>query len=109
MKIGLALLFMLSLVFSPLAMAGELGSADSNFLFSSDQVAATTISAEEMQSTQGQQRFSFNGFVVIIEGIPSDVEPGPIQSPTIGDASGSLFNACSLGPNSPGDCINVVQ
>ncbi len=110
MKVRVLVLLMAGVLFlSPLAMAGDLGSSDSDFLFSSDQVTATTITDQEMQATQGQQRFSFNGFVVIIEGIPSDVEPGPIQSPTIGDASGSLYNACSLGPNRPGDCINIIN
>jgi hypothetical protein len=42
-----------ALFLSPLAMAGELGSTDSDFLFSSDQVAATTISDQEMVETQG--------------------------------------------------------
>jgi hypothetical protein len=42
---------------APLAMAGDLGSGDSGFLFSKNQVAATTISDQEMKSTQGRQAF----------------------------------------------------
>ena len=65
MKIILALVFMLSLVFSPLAMAGELGSADSGFLFRNDKVEATkveakTISDKEMRETQGRALVSGN-------------------------------------------------
>jgi hypothetical protein len=69
MKIILALVFMLSVVVTPLAMAGELGSADSNssvatvskldsadsnFLFSNDQVSAAAITDQEMQDTQAK-------------------------------------------------------
>jgi hypothetical protein len=50
----LALVIAGVLFLSPLAMAGELSSSDTGFLFSSDQVAATAISAEEMVDTQGQ-------------------------------------------------------
>jgi hypothetical protein len=39
---------------SPFAMAGELSSADSDFLFSTEQIAVTAISAQEMQATQGE-------------------------------------------------------
>jgi hypothetical protein len=88
----LVLVLLVSIVFSPLAMAGELGSADSDFLFSSDQVAATAISAEEMQSTQGQQ--------LIVSVIP-------LLSPTIGEANGSVFNACSVALLG-GSCANVI-
>ncbi len=50
----LTLVLVGALASSSLAMAGELNSADSNFLFGKNQVAATTISAQEMQKTQGQ-------------------------------------------------------
>ena len=43
-----------ALFLSPLAMASDLGSADSNFLFGKDQVAATAISDQEMTQTEGQ-------------------------------------------------------
>jgi hypothetical protein len=54
MKSILALVLGVSLFVSPLAMAGGLSSTDSGFLFKGDQVSATTISSQEMQSTQGQ-------------------------------------------------------
>jgi hypothetical protein len=54
MKGLLVLVFLLSLVVSPLAMAGELGSTDSSFLFGKDQATATTISDQEMQETNGE-------------------------------------------------------
>ena len=56
MKLRILVLVIAGVLFlSPLAMAGELGSSDSNFLFGKDQVAATTITDQEMQATQGQQ------------------------------------------------------
>jgi hypothetical protein len=88
----LALVMAGALFLSPLAIAGELGSSDSGFLFSSDRVAATTISADEMQSTQGQQ--------LIVSVIP-------ILSPTIGEANESIFNACSTAVLG-GSCANVI-
>ena len=83
MKRALVLVIAGVLFLSPLAMAGELGSSDSGFLFSSDQVAATTISAEEMQSTQGQ--LLDNTTIVIL----------PLFSPTVITGDNSTFNACS--------------
>lgn len=50
----LTLVLVGALASSSLAMAGELSSADSDFMFGKNQVAATTISAQEMQKTQGQ-------------------------------------------------------
>ncbi len=54
-----------ALGFSSLAMAGELGSADSDFLFRNDKVEATkveakTISDKEMRGTQGRALVSGN-------------------------------------------------
>jgi hypothetical protein len=93
MKVRVLVLLMAGVLFlSPLAMAGELGSSDSNFLFSSDRVAATTISSQEMQDTAGQQ--------LIISVIP-------LLSPTIGEANGSIFNACSVAVLG-GSCANVI-
>ena len=54
MKIILALLFVLSLVFSPLAMAGDLTSSDSDFLFKDNKIASKTISSKEMKETQAK-------------------------------------------------------
>ena len=54
MKRALVLVMVSVLFVCPLAMAGDLGSSDSEFLFSSEQVTATTISAKEMQDTQGK-------------------------------------------------------
>ena len=52
MKTILALFFALSLVITPLAVAGGLGSADSDFMFGDVQEAsAVTMSAEEMEGT----------------------------------------------------------
>jgi hypothetical protein len=59
-----ALVLGVSLFVSPLAMAGGLSSSDSGFLFSKDQVSATTISSQEMQSTQGKQLSSFFDFII---------------------------------------------
>ncbi|HSE84069.1 MAG TPA: hypothetical protein VLB01_05945 [Thermodesulfobacteriota bacterium] len=54
MKTILALFFVLSLVVTPLAIAGGLGSADSNFVFGDvQQASAVTMSGEEMESTAG--------------------------------------------------------
>jgi cytochrome b561 len=50
----LTLVLAVALGFPSLAMAGDLGSVNSEFLFGSTQVAATTISEQEMQTTQGQ-------------------------------------------------------
>ena len=77
MKLG-ALVLVMVLFLSPLAMAGDLGSADSNFLFSKDQATATTISNEEMQSTQGQLGIGL----------------GLLLSPAVGQADNSIFNNC---------------
>jgi hypothetical protein len=54
----LTLALVCALAFSSLAMAGELSSSDSNFLFGKSQAAATTIPAQEMQNTQGKQLLS---------------------------------------------------
>ena len=54
MRSILALVLAVSLFLSPLAMAGELGSGDSGFLFSKNQVSVTTISDQEMQNTEGR-------------------------------------------------------
>jgi hypothetical protein len=43
-----------ALGFSSLAMASDLSSSDSEFLFSRNQVATTTISAGEMKTTEGR-------------------------------------------------------
>ena len=52
MKTILALFFALSLVVTSLAVAGGLGSADSDFMFGDVQEAsAVTMSAEEMEGT----------------------------------------------------------
>ena len=51
----LALTLVCALAFSSLAMAGELSSSDSNFLFVRGHAAVTTIPDQEMQSTQGKQ------------------------------------------------------
>ena len=43
-----------ALGFSSLAMAGELSSTDSNFLFKNNKAAAEAISSKEMRETQGK-------------------------------------------------------
>ena len=58
-KILLTLVLAGALGLSSLAMAGSLGSADSEFLFRNDKVEATkveakTVSDKEMRETQGQ-------------------------------------------------------
>ncbi len=84
MKVRVLVLLVAGILFlSPLAMAGDLGSADSDFLFSSEQVAATTISSEEMQSTQGQ--LLDNITLVIL----------PLFSPIVITGDNSTVNACS--------------
>ena len=55
MKTILALFFALSLVITPLAVAGGLGSADSEFMFGDVQEGtAVTMSADEMEGTAAQ-------------------------------------------------------
>lgn len=54
MKLVMALVFAVALFASPLAMAGDLETADSQFLFSSTQADASTLSAGEMADTEGQ-------------------------------------------------------
>ena len=74
MKNFFALALAVALFISPVAMAGELSSADSDFLFSTEQVASTTISAEEMTTTAGQGinvNFSANGNVAATTPIAS--------------------------------------
>ncbi len=89
------------LFLSPLAMAGDLGSADSDFLFSSEQVAATTISSGEMQGTAGRlQEFVFDvdGFEVVIV-LPEGFTPNCVGSLNDIADPGSIFNACPTEPN----------
>jgi hypothetical protein len=76
------------LFLSPLAMAGELGSADSNFLFSSDQVAVTTISDQEMDSTQGQV---ISSLVSLLGPVTSTVESLPVVGPTVSSMLNTVF------------------
>ena len=73
-------LFLSPLVLSPLAMAGELSSSDTNFLFSKNRVVATTISTQEMQDTQGQL---LDNLIIL-----------PLFSTIVGSADGSTINAC---------------
>ncbi len=81
MKVRVLVLLMAGILFlSPLAMAGELGSADSKFLFSSDQVAATTISAEEMGSTQGQV---ISSLLPLLGQVMGTVGSLPVVGPTV--------------------------
>ena len=55
MKTILALFLVLSLVITPFAIAGGLGSADSKFMFGdAQQASAVTMSGEEMSETEGQ-------------------------------------------------------
>jgi hypothetical protein len=53
MKSILALVLAVALFAAPLAIAGGLSSSDSGFLFNGNQVSATAISDQEMQTTQG--------------------------------------------------------
>ncbi len=94
MKVRVLVLLMAGILFlSPLAMAGDLGSADSDFLFSSEQVAATTISSGEMQDTAGQQ---------IIANVL------PLLSPTAVGGANSIFNACSTAVLGAGCAIVIT-
>lgn len=54
MKSVLALVLAVGLFVSPIAMAGELNTADSEYLFSNAQTEASTLSSSEMADTQGQ-------------------------------------------------------
>ena len=94
MRLGLALALVMSLVVSPLAMAGELGSSDTNFLFSKDQVTATTISTQEMQDVQGA--FTFFGFE-----IPDSFDGQCVGCPIVEEANNSIFNLCPTDPDHP--------
>ena len=95
MKLGILALALAGVLFlSPLAMSGSLSSSDTNFLFSGDQVATTTLSAQEMQSTLGQL---LDGVGVI-----------PLLSPIVGHANGSIFNACSTAVLGSGCSIVIV-
>jgi hypothetical protein len=54
MKSVLALVLAVALLASPIAMAGELNTADSEFIFSNAQTETSTLSSTEMADTQGQ-------------------------------------------------------
>jgi hypothetical protein len=84
MKSVLTLVFVGALAFSSLAMASDLSSSDSGFLFGKDQVAATTISSQEMQQTQGQL-FSLGS---ILQPVMNTVAGLPVVGPT----ASSLLN-----------------
>ncbi len=58
MKTLLAIVLAVCFIAAPGAIAGELSSADSDYLFSQEKVAATTLSAEEMDATEGQLSLS---------------------------------------------------
>ena len=79
-KILLTLVLAGALGFSSLAMAGQLSSHDSAFLFGSSQVAATTITNQEMQTTQGQL---LDNLIIL-----------PLFNTIVGSADGSTINAC---------------
>lgn len=58
MKTLLALILAVCFIAAPGAIAGDLSTADSDYLFSQENVAATTLSAEEMDATKGQLSLS---------------------------------------------------
>jgi hypothetical protein len=106
MKSVLTLVLVGALAFSSLAMASDLGSSspvvasslsgsDSGFLFGKDQVAATTISSQEMQQTQGQL-FSISGLLTpIFQSVTNTVGGLPVAGPTV---SSLLSTVLSLVP-----------
>ena len=51
---------------SSVAITSSLNSADANFVFSSDQVAATVIPDQEMQVTQGRLLGGLGGLVTTV-------------------------------------------
>jgi|GEM_PF-5957030 len=54
MKTIFALALAVCFIAAPAAMAGNLSTHDSDYLFRQTNVAATTLSTEEMDSTEGQ-------------------------------------------------------
>lgn len=54
MKTLLAIVLAVCFIAAPGAIAGELSTADSDYLFTQENVEATTLSAEEMDATEGQ-------------------------------------------------------
>ena len=54
MKTLLALILSVCFVSAPGAIAGDISTTDSDYLFSQENVEATTLSDEEMDSTKGQ-------------------------------------------------------
>ncbi|MGQ0793180.1 MAG: hypothetical protein ACT4NX_03735 [Deltaproteobacteria bacterium] len=54
MRKALALMLVMAISFSSLAMASDFGAGDASFLFNSSDVAASAIGVDEMQSTHGQ-------------------------------------------------------
>lgn len=72
MRSILALVLALALFATPLAIAGGLSSSDSGFLFSKDQVSATAISDQEMQTTQGSS-LTLNLFSGVLSNPKADV------------------------------------
>ncbi|MGQ0794185.1 MAG: hypothetical protein ACT4NX_08920 [Deltaproteobacteria bacterium] len=80
-KVFLALVMAVAL--SSVAMASDLGSADSSFLFGQDQVAASTMTDIEMQATQGQL-ISLNAVVGQVLNILGALGLTPILAPVLG-------------------------
>lgn len=54
MKTLLAIVLAVCFIAAPGAIAGELSTADSDYLFTQESVEATTLSAQEMDATEGQ-------------------------------------------------------
>lgn len=84
----LALVIVAVLSLSSVAMAGDLGSADSSFLFGQEQVAATTMTDVEMQATQGQ--ISLNALLANVLGLLNNLGLGGLLGPVLGVATGLL-------------------
>ena len=113
MRSILVLILGVSLFVTPLAMAGGLSSSDSGFLFKGDQVSATTISSQEMQSTQGKQFFDFSFLAGAIAAAQTFCSSNPAQcqgSPIVLQADNSIFNSCSTTPQAgTGACTITVR